>query len=488
LTSPTRQTGTSLEATIGLEVHAQLSTRSKIFCACPTTFGSPPNAQTCPVCLGHPGALPVLNAQAVALAVRGALALGCEVHETSVFARKHYFYPDLPKGYQISQYEQPLATGGTVPIELPGGPHSIGLSRLHLEEDAGKLVHEGLPDCDRYSYVDLNRAGVPLIEIVSRPELRSPAEAYLFLQRLRSILRYVGVCDGNMEQGSLRCDANVSVRPAGERKLGTRTELKNLNSFRNVQRALVHEIERQIAIVTAGGEVEQQTVLWDAEQGVTRPMRGKEEAQDYRYYPDPDLGPLVCDPAWVREIAAGLPELPAARKRRLLGSSDLTEVEAHLLTLERDLADYFEEVAAASGNAKATANFLLNDLQREQNLAGAAGAGMRPPAEHLARLVRLVDSGRVSITVARRELFGEMFRGGRPPEELLRERGLEQVGDEDLLVPLVRSVLERFPAQLAQYRAGKTGLFGFFVGHVMRDSKGKADPKRVAALLEEEIG
>jgi aspartyl-tRNA(Asn)/glutamyl-tRNA(Gln) amidotransferase subunit B len=474
------------EAVIGLEVHAQLRTASKIFCGCPTTFGAPANTQTCPVCLGYPGALPVLNRRAVELGVRAAVALGCEVHPTSTFARKNYFYPDLPKGYQITQYDSPLATGGAVPIEVGGASRSIGLLRLHLEEDAGKSIHEGLPGSERFSHIDLNRAGVPLIEIVSRPELRTPREAYLFLQRLRSTLRYTGVCDGNMEQGSLRCDANVSVRPAGAGELGVRTELKNLNSFRNVERALEHEIERQRGVLEAGGEVAQETVLWDAAAGRTRPMRGKEEAEDYRYFPEPDLRPLVVAPEWVDELRGSLPELPAERKRRLLASHGLTETEAHLLTLDRPLADFYEEVAAGCGNSKAAANFVLNDLLRELR-----GKGQDAPiplgASHLAELIRMVDAGTISASAAR-ELFGELCRVSRSPAELVRERGLEQLSDDATLDRLVQQVLEANPDHVERYRAGKRGLLGVLVGLVLRASGRRANPRKVNELIRRKIG
>jgi len=476
------------ETVIGLEVHAQLQTRTKIFCGCSTSFGGPANSQTCPVCLGHPGALPVLNRRAVELAVRGALALGCTVNPHSIFARKNYFYPDLPKGYQISQFDEPLATGGAVEIDSGEGPRSIPLIRLHLEEDAGKSIHEGLPESDRWSHIDLNRSGVPLVEIVTEPEIRGPEEAYRFLQRLKSLLRYTEVTDGNMEQGSLRCDANVSIRPEGASELGTRTELKNLNSFRNVQRALEFEIERQRGIVEAGGEVEQQTVLWDAAAGETRPMRGKEEAHDYRYFPEPDLPPLRLEPAWIEAQRAKLPELPAARKRRLLTAHALSEYEAQLLTLEAPLADYFEEVAAASGNPKAAANFILNDLLREQNQAGLDEREIPLAPARLAELIRLVDAGTVSVSVARQELLPEMYRTGCDPAELVRSRGLEQLSDAGALKTLIGEVLEDCPAQVEQYRGGKLGVLGYLVGQVMRRSGGKANPQRVRELLEEEIG
>jgi aspartyl-tRNA(Asn)/glutamyl-tRNA(Gln) amidotransferase subunit B len=477
----------SFEAVIGLEVHAQLKTRSKIFCGCATDYGSPPNTLTCPVCLGHPGALPVLNEGAVRLAVRAALALGCTVATRSVFARKNYFYPDLPKGYQISQYDEPLATGGSVQIEVEGGPRRIGLVRVHLEEDAGKSIHDGMPDSDRASYVDLNRSGTPLIEIVSKPELRSPDEAYLYLQRLRSTLRYADVCDGNLEEGSLRCDANVSVRRSGASEYGTRTEMKNLNSFRNVQRALEYEIRRQISVVEGGGRVLQETILWDAGAGETRSMRGKEEAHDYRYFPEPDLLPLVLEPARIEAIRSDLPELPAERKMRLAQTLALPDADAHLLTLERALADYFEQVVALSGNPKTSANFILNDLQREQKSAARSDEEIPLTPDRLAELIRLVDSGTVSLSAAR-SLFQELYRTGRPPEDLVRERGLAQVSDEGELRGIVEEVLTSNPKQVEQYRAGKTALFGFFTGQVMRASGGKANPGKVNELLREMLG
>jgi len=479
---------TRFEAVIGLEVHAQLRTRTKIFCGCSTAYGAPPNTQTCPVCLGHPGALPVLNARAVELAVRGALALGCTIQRTSVFARKNYFYPDLPKGYQISQYESPLATGGSVPIEIGDGMREIGLVRFHIEEDAGKSIHDGMPDSKRASYLDLNRAGVPLVEIVSEPTLGTPEEAYLYLERLRSILRYAEICDGNLEQGSLRCDANVSVRPAGSALFGTRTELKNLNSFRNVQRALEYEIERQTALIQAGGEVAQETVLWDAARGETRVMRGKEEAHDYRYFPDPDLRPLVVDEPEVERIRSTLPELPAERKRRFLAQYPLTASEGHMLTLERGLADYYEETAALSRNPKVAAHFVLNDLAREQKTARRDEADLPLPPARLAELIRLVDAGVVSNSVARDPLFGEMVRTGRSAADLVRERGLEQISDAAVLRGVVQRVLDANPDAAHRYRAGKKALLGFFVGEVMKASGGRANPALVNDLLREILG
>lgn len=474
------------EAVIGLEVHAQLDTRSKIFCACATDAGAPPNARTCPVCLGHPGALPVLNRGAVRLAVRAARALGCEVSRTSVFARKNYFYPDLPKGYQISQYEQPLATGGGVPIEPASGARTIRLIRLHLEEDAGKLVHDGFPSSGRASHVDLNRAGTPLAEIVSEPDLRTPEEAYLYLQRLRAILRWTGVCDGNLEQGSLRCDANVSVRPVGTTALGVRTEIKNLNSFRNVQRAIEYEIARQVGVLETGGTLSQGTALWDAEAGVSRPMRGKEEAQDYRYFPEPDLPALLVDAAEEAEASRDLPELPAERKARFVAAFGLAPEDAHALTLERPVADFFEASAQASGNPRAAANWAIHDLARAQNAAKLPPDAVPVAAGGLAELIGLVDSGAVSTTAAR-TVFDAMARTGKPPRDLVRELGLAQVSDEAAIRGLLAETIAAFPAEWARLAEGKSQLLEFFVGKVMRASKGSANPAVVRALVEREL-
>ncbi|HET9480323.1 MAG TPA: Asp-tRNA(Asn)/Glu-tRNA(Gln) amidotransferase subunit GatB [Candidatus Polarisedimenticolia bacterium] len=486
---PARGAGapSAFEPVIGLEVHAQLKTASKIFCGCPTRFGAPPNANVCPVCLGMPGVLPVLNRRAVEFALKAALATGCRVNARSIFARKNYFYPDLPKGYQISMYETPLAEHGSVPIEVDGATRTIGLTRIHMEEDAGKLVHEGMPDSASRSYVDFNRSGVPLIEIVSEPDITSPEEAHAYLTRLRSILVYLDVCDGNMEEGSLRCDANVSIRPKGSKKFGVKVEIKNLNSFRNVVRALEHEIERQAAALAAGEPIVQQTRLFDADRGVTEPMRSKEEAMDYRYFPEPDLPPLEIDEGWLEQVRTGLPELPQARRERFLSGYGLSPQDASFLTLERPIADYFETAAAASGNAKATANWLGSELTGRLNAAGL-GIGASPvKAESLGALVRLIDDGTISGKIAK-AVFDEMFAGGGEPADIIKAKGLVQITDASQLAAVVDQVMAGNPSQVELYRKGKTATLGWFVGQVMKATGGKANPALVNQLLKEKLG
>jgi aspartyl-tRNA(Asn)/glutamyl-tRNA(Gln) amidotransferase subunit B len=474
------------EAVIGLEIHAQLLTATKIFCGCPTTFGASPNTHVCPVCLGLPGALPVLNRTAVDYAVRMALALGCDVHERSVFARKNYFYPDLPKGYQISQYESPLATGGGLDIRHDGATTFVRLTRIHMEEDAGKSLHEGFPDSDRRTYLDFNRAGVPLIEIVTEPDMRSAEEAARFFEKLRQIAVWLGVNDGNMEEGSLRCDANVSVRRSGTSALGTKAEVKNVNSFRYLQKALEYEIERQIDVVEHGGRVVQETRLFDSAQGRTFSMRSKEEAHDYRYFPEPDLPPLVVDEARRAQVLAALPELPEARMARFVSEYGLPEYDANLLTQSRPLADYFEAVAHAAGSPKAASNWIMGEVLRTMK-ERAIGIEQVPIApEALAGLIRLVERGTISSTVGK-DVFARMYDSGRSADDIVRADGLAQVDDESALVGYVREAIAANPDAVAQFRKGRNNAFGFLVGSVMKASKGKANPKVVNELLRREL-
>ncbi|HET7470201.1 MAG TPA: Asp-tRNA(Asn)/Glu-tRNA(Gln) amidotransferase subunit GatB [Gemmatimonadales bacterium] len=469
------------ETVVGLEVHVQLRTRTKMFCGCRTTFGDPPNTNVCPTCLGLPGALPLPNAEAVRLGVRGALALGCTVHHTSVFARKNYFYPDLPKGYQISQFDRPLATAGRVPFESAArGRIEVGITRLHLEEDAGKLVHDRFPG---KTAVDLNRAGTPLAEIVSEPDLRSPAEARAYLTTLRQILIYAGVSDCSMEQGSLRVDANISIRRPGDPALGTKAEVKNLNSFANVERALEAERDRQIARAERGERIQQVTLLFNAGAGEVRELRSKEESHDYRYFPDPDLPPLVLAPEWIAEQRASLPELPEARRARLELAYGLSAYDARVLTGEIDLAEYYEAVVAAGVEPKAAANWVMGEVMTSYNESG--GFPLAP--ERLAGLIALVRDGVVSHQAAKR-LYAELpTRPDEPPAAAAERLGLVQVREQGALASWVDEVLAAHPAEVARYKGGETKLMGFFVGQVMKRSQGKADPKGVQPVLQEKL-
>jgi len=467
------------EAVIGLEVHAQLSTESKLFCACSTRFGQNPNENVCPVCSGMPGVLPVLNKKAVEYAVRMALAVDCTVNEQSVFARKNYFYPDLPKGYQISQYEDPLAEHGHLDIEVDGKTRRIGITRIHMEDDAGKNIHSQV---DNVSFVDLNRSGVPLIEIVSEPDMRTPEEAAEYLRSLHAILLYLGICDGNMEEGSFRCDANVSIRPKGQEEFGTRAELKNMNSFKNVQAAIAYEIERQEDLLYDGEEVVQETRLFDAAKGVTMSMRGKEEAHDYRYFPDPDLIPAVIDKDWLKDIRAGLPELPRQRRARLENQYGLPAYDARVLTSDKALADYFEATVAAGAKAKSVSNLIMSELLRELGHAEMTIDKAAFTPEMMAELAQIVDDGLISLKIAR-QVFPEIFAQGLFPKAYVEGKGLVQISDASALETAVDEVLAENPDEVEAFKGGKKKLMGFFVGQVMRKTKGQANPKLVNELL-----
>jgi aspartyl-tRNA(Asn)/glutamyl-tRNA(Gln) amidotransferase subunit B len=469
------------ETVIGLETHVQLRTASKMFCGCSAAFGAPPNTNVCPVCLGLPGALPVPNAQAVKLAVRAALALGCTVHPRSVFARKNYFYPDLPKGYQISQFEQPLATGGSLAYLSPErGVVAATIVRLHVEEDAGKSLHDRFP---KETAIDLNRCGVPLIEIVTGPDFRSPQEARAYLQTLKQVLEYAGVSDCDMEKGSLRVDANVSVRRAGAPALGTKTEVKNINSFAYVEKALTVERDRQIAVLEAGGTVTQQTLLYDARANAVRPQRAKEESHDYRYFPDPDLPPLVLDEAFIAEQQALLPELPGQKRERFVAQYTLSVADAAVLTADRAVADYYEAVVRAGAEPKAAANWVMGEVLAD---AKAHGEALRVPAASLAQIIALVKGGTLSHQAAKR-VFAEVAERGGEPRTVAEALGLVQVADAGVLAAWVSEVLGAHRDEVARYKRGETKLLQFFVGQVMRASRGKADPKLAQKVLEEKL-
>jgi aspartyl-tRNA(Asn)/glutamyl-tRNA(Gln) amidotransferase subunit B len=476
------QAASRYEAVIGLEVHAQLLTITKAFCGCSRKFGDPPNTNTCPVCLGLPGALPVLNRKALELASRAGMAINCTIQPRSRFARKNYFYPDLSKGYQISMYELPLATSGWLEIEVGGERKRIGITRLHLEEDAAKGMHEGFADSDRYSYIDFNRCGVPLIEIVSEPDLRTPAEAHAYLTALKQILEFTEVSDCNMEAGSLRCDANVSVRLRGAEKFGTKAEVKNLNSFRFLQRALEYEIERQIGVIEGGGKVQQETRLYNVGAGRTESMRSKEFAHDYRYFPDPDLLPVSIDSALVEKVRAEMPELPEAKRRRFTDKYGLTAYDAGVLASSRDMADFFEATVKAGAVPKAAANWISTELLRRLNEAGLEICDSKVTPVNLANLLSKVESNEIQVAAAKKA-FARMFETGKSADEIIAAEGLGKRSDTAEVERIARAVIAENAANVAKYRAGNEGVFKFFVGQVMRQTKGQADPQTVNEIV-----
>jgi aspartyl-tRNA(Asn)/glutamyl-tRNA(Gln) amidotransferase subunit B len=468
------------EPVIGLEVHVQLGTRTKIFCGCPTGFGAPPNTNVCPVCLGLPGALPVLNREAVEMAIQAALAMHCQVNAFSRFARKNYFYPDLPKGYQISQYDQPLAEHGWLEVASGEGRKRIGVTRVHLEDDAGKSIHDGFKDSDRYTYVDLNRSGTPLIEIVSEPDLRSPDEAYEYLTELKLAMQYVGVSDCDMEKGQLRCDANVSVRLKGAEKFGTKAEVKNLNSFRFAKMALDYEIARQVAVIESGGKVEQETRLYNVATGETVGMRSKEHAHDYRYFPEPDLVPLRVSEEWLNRIRAAMPELPADKRRRFVEGYNLREYDAQVLTASRAIAEYFEKAARISGDPVGTSNWIISELM------AAPDAFNKITPEATGTLVQKIKSGEISGKMAK-DIFAKMLETGDSPEAIIEREGLRQISDTGALEKIIDDVIAASPKQVEQYKSGKTAVLGYLVGQVMKASKGQANPAAVNELLKTKL-
>lgn len=473
----------SYEVVIGLEVHAQLQTRTKLFCRCGTEFGLPPNTQTCPVCLGLPGSLPVINRLAVEMAIRTGLALHCNIRNDNQFARKNYFYPDLPKGYQISQYEAPICENGWMDIQPNGSTKRVRIRRAHLEEDAGKNVHEGGGSDSR---VDLNRAGTPLLEIVTEPDMQTPEEVDAYLKGLRDVLMYLEVCDGNMEQGSLRCEPNISLRPLGQTVLGTKVELKNINSFRFVHDALKFEIARQTTVLEEGGVVHQETRLWDVDKEQTMVMRSKEEAHDYRYFPDPDLLPMNLEQEWIEDLQNTLPELPRVRQQRFISEYQLPEYDAGVLTSVRPLADYFETCVGLFPHPKIVSNWVMGELLRELNTTETSAEVSPVSPERLVNLLQLVEKETISLKVAR-EIFPELYASGKDPEQLIQEKGLTQISDDGALMTMIQEVIAQNPNQVAQYRGGKETVLGFFVGQVMKASKGKANPAKVNEMLKKEL-
>jgi aspartyl-tRNA(Asn)/glutamyl-tRNA(Gln) amidotransferase subunit B len=474
------------EAVIGLEVHAQMLTESKMFCGCSTKFGSEPNSQTCPVCIGMPGVLPVINRKAVEFTVRTGLATNCKISSYSRFARKNYFYPDLPKGYQISQYELPICEHGHVDIIVDDGMKRIGLTRIHMEEDAGKNIHESALGGGSYSFVDLNRAGTPLMEIVSEPDIRSPKEAAGYMKKMRAILRYLGVCDGNMEQGSLRCDANVSLRPVGQKELGVKAEIKNINSFRFVEKALEYEIKRQISTLEEGGKIIQETRLWDPSTGTTQSMRTKEEAHDYRYFPEPDLVPIMADKDWVDGIQASLPELPDNKRARFVNEYGLPEHDADLLASERSTAEWFEETVKAGANPKSASNWIMVELMSFLNEENKPIEECSIKPAQLAGMIKLIENGTISGKIAK-TVFEDMYKTGKNAEDIVKEKGLTQISDTSEIEKAVDETIAKSPNEVERFRAGEEKLMGFFVGQVMKLTKGKANPQIVNELLRKKL-
>ncbi len=475
------------EPVIGLEVHAQLSTNTKIFCGCPTSFGADPNTNVCPVCLGLPGALPVLSRQSVEMAIKAGLALNCTVNPMSRFARKNYFYPDLPKGYQISQYDQPVSEHGWLDIQVDGAVKRIGVTRVHMEDDAGKSIHDGFKDSDRYTYVDLNRCGTPLIEIVSEPDMRSADEAHAYVSEVKQMLQFADVSTCDMEKGHLRCDANVSVRLKGAEKFGTRAEIKNLNSFRFLKLAIDYEIARQVALLEAGGKVVQETRLFNTDTGETVSMRSKEHAHDYRYFPEPDLVPLRVSAAWLDRVKAGMPELPAAKRARFVEVFGLREYDAQVLTQTRELSDYYEKAAQASNDAKAVANWVIGELAGLLKAEGKEIAESPVTPEDLGKLVTLISTGEISGKIAK-DIFAKMFVSGETARTIIDREGLRQISDTGALEKILDEVLAANPKQVEQYRGGKTTVIGFLVGQVMKASRGQANPAAVNELLKARLG
>lgn len=475
------------ETVIGLEVHAQLKTRSKIFCSCSTEFGKAPNANTCPICLGMPGVLPVLNRRVVEYAMKACLATHCEIQPMSQFARKNYFYPDLPKGYQISQFELPIGRHGHLMIPTPNGPKRIGLTRIHIEEDAGKLIHGENLGAAGKSYVDFNRTGVPLIEIVSEPDLRGPEEAREYLMALKSVLQYAEVSDCNMEEGSFRCDANVSLRPVGRQEFGTRTELKNINSFKFVQKAIQYEVERQAKILDQGDPVVQETRLYDSNKGITYSMRSKEEAHDYRYFPEPDLVPVVCDAEWIESVRRALPEMPEEKRSRFVTQYGIPEYDAGVLTASRALADFYEECVSLFNQPKQVSNWVMGDLLRELNHDNREIGDCPVTPRLLADMLKLIDSGAISGKIAK-TVFEEMYQTGKAPGDIVREKGLTQISDEGALGRIVDDIIANSPEQVQQYKEGREKVIGYFIGQAMKASKGQANPGLLNKLFKDKLG